>query len=489
MLKKQLGAFFTPDKYVKIATKMVRQAIAQVSKNNDYIILDRCAGTGNLQKFLTQEELAHCVLNTYDYTEWTTLKGLYEDRVKMIIPPTSEQRTEKGLLKNGNALSENFINYRPLNNLINDPKITVILLENPPFRDQTSNLYGKHDENVKSKSYVKDKMKGYGSQSNDLLTQFIWSGVKYYCKKPDDQFILFAPIKYWKTGYHKHRIIKMKFVNGYLCNRKYFNAGEAGISLIHWINWPSEYQQLSLINAEKPSENIIVKKLTFPIKKLGTFNETSDIWAKLVIQNPINQVGAMLYNDISKKYNVTTFLIDKKNILNNLVLFVSNFYLLSDFTEKEVIMKSGDGGLKYQEGQEFLKSCFLWSCLSSTNQSLSNHDLTNPFALKQNSKADQILATLNLDNDDKKLLELWSAILFKIKTTQEYNSTYKYGLRQIKKEINIKIPSDSIRKTGELIMKPKYDKLDEMINKFDEKLKEYFKQKINLKLFQYQLLK
>ena len=91
---------------------MVRNAIKKVPKGNDYIILDRCAGTGNLERFLHSEELAHCVLNTYDYTEWTTLKGLYDERVKMIIPPTRQHMDfNKGLLTDGDALSEEFYNF------------------------------------------------------------------------------------------------------------------------------------------------------------------------------------------------------------------------------------------------------------------------------------------------------------------------------------------------------------------------------------------
>jgi len=87
-LKKRLGAFFTPDQYVRISTEYLRNAIARVPKGYDYIILDRCAGTGNLEKFLTSEELSHCILNTYVYAEWTTLKGVYDGRVRCIIPHT-----------------------------------------------------------------------------------------------------------------------------------------------------------------------------------------------------------------------------------------------------------------------------------------------------------------------------------------------------------------------------------------------------------------
>ena len=66
--KKQLGAFFTPDNCVKISTQYVRNAIKSIG-NKPYLIVDRCAGTGNLERQLTSEELKHCVLNTYDYTE------------------------------------------------------------------------------------------------------------------------------------------------------------------------------------------------------------------------------------------------------------------------------------------------------------------------------------------------------------------------------------------------------------------------------------
>ena len=59
--KKNLGAFYTPEPYVDKSIELVREAIAKVPQGNDYIILDRCAGTGNLEKRLTDEELSHCI--------------------------------------------------------------------------------------------------------------------------------------------------------------------------------------------------------------------------------------------------------------------------------------------------------------------------------------------------------------------------------------------------------------------------------------------
>lgn len=50
--KKNLGAFYTPEAYAEKSHELLRMAIARVPEGNDYIILDRCAGTGNLEKTL-----------------------------------------------------------------------------------------------------------------------------------------------------------------------------------------------------------------------------------------------------------------------------------------------------------------------------------------------------------------------------------------------------------------------------------------------------
>ena len=57
-----------------------------------------------------------------------------------------------------------------------------------------------------------------------------------------------------------------------------------------------------------------------------------------------------------------------------LPLFVANCYTCKDFTEKEIIMKSGDKGTIYQEDREFLEDCFLWCCLTDKNKCISEFD-------------------------------------------------------------------------------------------------------------------
>ena len=69
-----------------------------------------------------------------------------------------------------------------------------------------------------------------GTGKQELYNQFIWSAYKQY--KPY-QCIFYSPIKYWKLLH----LIDKEFIDGYLCDGKYFNAKQSrGISLIHWGN-------------------------------------------------------------------------------------------------------------------------------------------------------------------------------------------------------------------------------------------------------------
>ncbi len=193
ILQKELGAFYTPDSYVKLSTQMVRDAILRIKKampNNDYIILDRCAGTGNLEKFLTDcnvstirlgdlnryipdelfdrymhdkknlfstfdkpidqitlgeledigrtnmsiydylfdDELSHCVLSTYETWEWTILNAKYADRVRMIIPPEGMINKYEPLVLGADALSEAFITGKEGCNLFGDMELNELYI-------------------------------------------------------------------------------------------------------------------------------------------------------------------------------------------------------------------------------------------------------------------------------------------------------------------------------------------------------------------------
>ena len=84
--------------------------------------------------------------------------------------------------------------------------------------------------------------KRWGATQNDIANQFIWSGWKHYLTKPDDYFVLFSPIKYWKSlGLGEKR-----FIDGFLFNRQFFHAGPSAISCILWQNTDNSREELTL---------------------------------------------------------------------------------------------------------------------------------------------------------------------------------------------------------------------------------------------------
>jgi len=225
--KKNLGAFYTPTLYAEKSLELVRDAIKRVPIGNDYIILDRCAGTGNLELGLTDEEKSHAILSTVEYYEYKVLLEILGDKVRYIIPPTEKADTfNMGLVRGADALSEEYINNPVIKQYINNPKCTIILFENPPYAETTSAEHQRHGVSVESsawkKSYVLNEMRKEisGSALNDLGNAFIWSGFKYYLRQSTDSYIVYSPVKYWKAQH----LISKKFINGFAFNRKHFHT-------------------------------------------------------------------------------------------------------------------------------------------------------------------------------------------------------------------------------------------------------------------------
>lgn len=482
-LKKRLGAFFTPDYAVEKSTNYIRNIINNLNDDEDYIIVDRCAGTGNLEKFLTDEELSHCILNTIVYAEKTTLKGLYEGRVKAILP-MDETTDDEGCMPAGDALSEGF--NKELADKIEEvrkeaetkgKKLVVIGLENPPYAEpQAESTRSGKTQKGSYENYITEEMKKEvkGKATVDLANKFIWSGFKYFF----DYYVVYSPVKYFKS----QGLINKEFNEGIIVNRKDFHATEGGISIMSWKNEDATNDSWQL-------ENCLVKKINKGIGKLlpalkeknwevsyTSYSGTPDFKNGYLASSSkgAGNAGGISYclvNDDLKK---------------RLPLFAANCYTCKDYTEKEVIMKSGDGGTAYQNDSEFLEDCFIWCCLTDKNKCWSGAS-QNEMALSQNSKADQIV---DLKQPHRLALKRsWDNVLNEAKKCKEYNTNWKYGLAQIINDLNLDDPTGVKNKKGQTLMQKRYPKLDAQITSFKEDLKEFYDKYIKDKLFQYELLK
>lgn len=540
--KKNLGAFYTPELYCKKVTKLLRKAIERVPNGNDYIIIDRCAGTGNLEAVLTDEELSHCILSTYEYYEYKVLCERLADKVRFIIPPIETDETyDKGFVRNANALSKDYVYNELIQKYIQDNKCTIILFENPPYAETTSIEHQKRNKGKSSsmwkKNFVVEEMKKEvkGTATNDLGNAFIWSAFKYYLRQPTDSYIVFSPVKYWKVQH----LIDKKFLDGYAFNRKHFHTTiNACIMVALWSNEDTsrqlsfELKAYDIKNGELVyCNNINIKKVFtkysnvyYDKRKLTTETETgilvglnglevSDsvkkrlkpLYDKNIIgylvadssgfDNP-DSVSSLL---IAGRYNGNGFFLRKDNYLEKLPMFAASRYIRynSNWTERARVMKSADGSNRFSKhistlkGKQDLLKILLFCVLESQNHMRSFRGSNDIFYRNEicldttNGKtiASTDLEKLKANSKEKSLIDLWNKILEESKLTCNYNKELTYGVYQIKEELNTKHKNE----LGETIYD--YPILNGDLCTLSSLVKNYYLEKIVPFLFEYELLK
>lgn len=523
--KKKLGAFYTPEAYAKKAHELLQLAIARVPEGNDYVIIDRCAGTGNLEAVFTDEELSHCILSTYEYFEYKVLFERLGDKVRHIVPPT-EQNIEfsSGLIVNADAMSKEFIDNEVIKRYVDDPKVTVIMYENPPYRDDTADNKGTKKVKV-TESYIRGEMtkkfNGSAATARELSNLFIWSAFKYYMKKEKDSYIVFSPIKYWKSEH----ILSKKCVKGFMFNREHFHATPSVISCILWSNENEQTQEISLeaidIIDDKLSKvgdktiKIVERKFTQEFYDGRKFN--NDVPSAVYLDsngtpsNPAKYTKAGIYNEnivgflMAKNFAIdpmnkglvranpinspATFAVRSDNYLTKLPLFCAKMFPQDKWYEKDVYFTTADGGDRYTKDRDFLKSCLIYTCLSRYNKCLSfdgsdGRFYRNELCFHKDTVAMGDLAKFKLDDEEKKLLEVWNRVLEKAAATGKMVEKFTYGPYQIEQEINTFHKDETGKKNIY-----DYPELNAELNTLKALLKTYYKTHIREKMFEYELVK
>ncbi len=543
--KKNLGAFYTHPVYAEKSLELVRKAIARVPDGNDYVIIDRCAGTGNLESKMTDQELSHTIVSTYEYYEYKVLLETIGDKVRHIIPPTEKIDTfSGGMVRGANALSMDYVKNETVMQYIANPKCTIILFENPPFADTTSIEHQKRNAGKKStewKQYdvfreMKKEVKG--TALNDLGNVFIWSAFKYYLRQPTDSYIVYSPAKYWKAQHLIHK----KFLGGFAFNRKHFHTNIAATIMVAlWSNeddleldsfnidaYDIDVENKLTYNKDLPVRRIHSQysNMYFDKRKFSDDNINAGIicskdgterierrkdylkarWNKNIIgymgvyssgfDNPDNMASLL----IAGRYDGHGFYLRSDNFLEKLPMFAASRYITYNraWTERGRIMKSGDGAERYQADlkkgvlDEYLLKCLLFTVLEPQNHmrefiGSDGRHYKNQLCLDTtNGKtlASQALAPLVKSKEETVLLDLWEKILKQAKKTTGYNPTYNYGLYQIKTELNTAhVDAD----TGDSV--PDYPELNGNIETLASLVKDYYLSEIVPNLFKYEFLK
>ena len=544
--KKDLGAFYTPIAYAKKAAELVQMAVDRVPDGNDYIILDRCAGTGNLETALIglmdkngDDLIEHCVVSTYEYYEYKVLSERIGDKVRDIIPPSEANVVyENGRVANADAMSEDFINNPIIRQYVDDPNCTIILFENPPYRDGVADNTNQSVDKT-NKDFMLDAMKSdlpnlpnsNISTARDLTNRFIWSGYKYYLRQATDSYVLFSPIKYWKSLGLSDRV----YIKGYIFNREHFHATKSAISCILWsfeedkLNESISMEAMDIVDGEVIKvADITCKKChkTFEVyydrRSFADDEDGTHFEADGTLVSRRKCDGKAIYNSnivaylrptgfsIDAKhislvkgalFNIRGFYVRSDNYLDKLPLFVAKVFDQDTFYNRDVYFNTSDGGDAYTYDPQFLKSCLIYTCLSNQNKCLSfdgsdgrryqnelcfdNNRADKPLALHDLEKYAAAKATA-LDDEESKLLEVWNQIFAEAKNTSGYNPEFNYGVYQITKELN----TSHVSGTGKL-KKTVYDYpiLNGHLDTLRVMLKAYYKSHITEKMFKYELLK
>lgn len=553
LLKKNLGAFYTPPEYVKKSLELVRQAIARVPVGNDYIILDRCAGTGNLESAMTDDELAHTIVSTIEYYEYKVLQELLGSRVREIIPPIETADTfNAGLVTGADALSKEYIENEIIRKYVDDPNVTVILFENPPYAETTSVEHQKRGVGAGSStwktSYVVEQMKAdirgkvKGQASNDLGNAFIWSGFNYYLRQPTDSYIVFSPVKYWKSQH----LIKKQFITGYAFNRRHFHTNiDACIMCALWANINDVTTDTFMLTGynivdgklEEHPEKLPVKRIykSFSDKYYDKRTFETDIQTGILVGyngleatevkrtfKPLigkNILGYMVVDSsgfdnpdlyscllVAGLYKGHGFFLRSDNYLEKLPMFCTSRYITYNrgWTERARIMKSADGSAKFAHDvasgklKPFLLKCLLFTCFETQNHMRTFTGSDGRFYRNElcfdttngETLASRDIKGLTLNAAERALMTQWNTVFKYAKLAKPnehgngYNPSWTYGVYQIYAELDTSYKDEAMDKIV-------YDnvELHTALNALKELVKAYYNTEIVPTLFKYEYLK
>lgn len=541
--KKDLGAFYTHPLYAEKSLELVREAIKRVPEGNDYIILDRCAGTGNLELLLSDEEKSHAILSTIEYYEYKVLLELLGDKVRYIIPPTEKEDTfNMGLVRGADALSKEYIENPVIQEYIDNPNCTIILFENPPFVESTSLEHQRKGAGKKSsawkKSYVVTEMKKEVSKqvTNEIGNAFIWSGFKYYLRQPTDSYIVYSPVKYWKA----HHLIDKQFIKGFAFNRRHFHVKtEACIMVALWSNVDMELDEIFIDAYNISRKNELLKEESLPIKRVHKLfsseyydktpfldaeyngiliglngSEASETVKKRI--KPLyssEMLGYMVADSVgfdnpdakssllvAGRYNGNGFFVKRKAYLDKLPMFCASRYVKYNryWTERGRIMKSADGAERFFKDvssgklEQFLLKSLLFTTLEMQNHMKSFVGSDNRFYRNElcldttngETLATKDLKKLKIGVKEQELINLWSTILENAKKTKKYNPNFTYGIYQICIDLDTYHKDDITNKNVY-----DYPELHGNIATLKKLIKNYYNEEIVPTLFAYEFLK
>src|SRR5574344_2218191 len=223
-VKKYIGAFYTP---LRLAKKSI-EYLQKYYNLNDYVIWDMCAGTGNLEMYLSNK--ANVYLSTLNGSDVDIMKrsGYFIRDNIFQYDYLNDDINEKG------EIDYTITNKVPkkLQEAIKNKKMIVYI--NPPYAEAT-NINDKNKEGV-AKTVFSSYIKEYGKASNELFTQFM---IRIEKEMPTAVLGMYRKLKYinapnfvdFRNNY------KATFIDGFVFQANEYFDGVKGSFPIGFLIW------------------------------------------------------------------------------------------------------------------------------------------------------------------------------------------------------------------------------------------------------------
>ena len=444
-------------------------------------------------------------------------------------------------------MSREFIENQKIKQYIDNPNCTIILFENPPFFDTSSMTFTENtDLYVRAKSsnrdsYVCSEFKKnifkYGSvqaSAREISNLFIWSAFTYYCRQNTDSYIVFSPVKYFKSV----GLVSQRMLKGFAFNRVHFtktnvsSGSKSVISCVLWANETSSDTHWDLDVFDIDDDHIVDMDKIVQIRRvynsIVAYNDKrvfpDDVLSDVVCNSDGTENLGWRHKTKHSRYNANIvcymasngfipdvkhrylsrcgdksgieqsygFMVRADNYLQKLPMWVAKLFPAENWFDIDVYFNTSDGGDAYTKDLDFLKSCLIYTCLSNQNKCLTfdgsdGRYYRNELCFDTDTLASRDLKSMTLDDEENSLMDLWYMILDEAKVTANYNPAFTYGVYQITKELNTF--HDKIQSNGKVKKVPDYIELNGYLDSLRTKLKEYYKSHITEKMFEYELLK
>lgn len=370
-IRERKGAFFTPQKWVTLSQKYLTDYLG-ASWQDDYIVWDCAAGTGNLLAGLT---------NKYN---------IYASTLDQADVNVMHERIAHGanLLKNHvfqfDFLNDDFTKLPPsLLDIINDPekRKKLVIYINPPYAEagnrHTIAGTGEHKDKTSNSNKIHAKYnKNIGRASNELFTQFL---ARIYAEIFNCKIGIFSKLKNLQSPNFKdfRNFYNAKLEKIFLVPADTFDnvKGTFPISFSIWnLEVKSLFKQFDADIFDKKGQYIGNKRLYSPDFSNGFINNWIKGFQRVDIYKNeiIGQIG-VARNDMQNKslcYIAVTagrgLNISKHSIIFDSIFFTVQSSISSTWlNDKDPFLYPKDG---WQTDTEFQNDCLAFTLFHGQNR-------------------------------------------------------------------------------------------------------------------------